>query len=102
MGTSPCTVDFITTVPRGSHIAMAARRPSGEPVASTTIGNARSAACASVSTSAADARPFDQAHLLPMPAEQQNLRPVRLQHLRDQQPELPVAQHRNFACLSRS
>jgi len=36
MVTSPWTVDFRMMVPRGSHIATAARSPSGEPVASTT------------------------------------------------------------------
>ena len=36
MATDPCTVDFITTVPRGLVICTACRKPSPDPVASTT------------------------------------------------------------------
>ena len=36
MGTSPCTVDFRITVPFGSTMLRACRRPAGVPVASTT------------------------------------------------------------------
>jgi len=34
--TKPWTVDFMITVPRGMHMETAARRPSDDPVASTT------------------------------------------------------------------
>jgi hypothetical protein len=40
--TRPCTVDFMITVPRGTHMEIAALRPSDDPVASTTNGQTAS------------------------------------------------------------
>src|SRR5581483_9596541 len=40
IATSPWTVDFIITVPRGMHMEIAADRPAADPVASTTNGQA--------------------------------------------------------------
>ena len=38
--TKPCTVDFMITVPRGTHMDTAAFKPAEDPVASTTNGHA--------------------------------------------------------------
>lgn len=54
---SPCTVDFRMTTPRGRVMASASRRPSAEPVASTTHWNAArgGSSAISVETPAASA-----------------------------------------------
>ncbi len=90
IGTTPCTVDFMTTVPRGMHIAMAARRPSADPVASTTIGKDRSGSFLPIVSvvTPADSAIRSLCRCLP---KRCTCCAVRLEHLRDQQAELAVA-----------
>ncbi len=91
--TKPCrTVDFMITVPRGTHMDTAARRPSDDPVASTTYRQAatgnffRHGFCR-------NSRRLDQPHFVFMPPEQMHLRALSLEHLSDEQPEFAVAQN---------
>ena len=89
--TKPWTVDFMITVPRGTHMETAARRPSAEPVASTTNGHAATGSFLGT-ISVVTPGGLYQPHFVFVPAKKMHLRALRLQHLRDQQPELAIAQ----------
>ena len=92
-GTVPCTVDFRITVPRGRVMAAAARSPSGWPVASTTQSYSATGKSPDGHLDG-DAAAFRDAQLLFVPAELVDLVAVGVEHLRDQQAQLAVSQHR--------
>ena len=82
------------TVPRGTHIETAARRPSDDPVASTTNGHAATGSflgTISVVTPVGSTRRIFSS----MPPKEMHLRALRLKHLRDEKSELAIAQNRH-------